>query len=171
MKTHFENKYADGDAVGIYKEGVAAAERIDIRETQELIVFARKSPTGWLIMSKEYVVDDLAEAQPEITLLNGFTNAEVLQLATEAELMAKGLRGGWVPPASGLAATHSLLNEMPTNLYFGQSGGTDIASLSALATLAAVPILVQNQTQRQRAQSAGNKILGLGDWFMGVVGL
>ncbi len=165
-KSYFQNdKNYDGQVVGV--QGV---NRIEIREYKDLIFLTVLSSLGNVALSKEYIQDDLADVAPTISLYAGFTNLDVAQLATEAELNAKGIEGKWdlAAPAADTVAT--VISDMATNTYFGHIGGNDAAALASVAALSGmIPVLYSQSQQPSLFQPGG--LASVGGRFLNAIGL
>lgn len=164
-KGYFQNdKNYDGQVVGV--QGV---NRLELREYKDLIFLTVMSPAGSVALSKEYVQDDLADVAPTISLYAGFTNLDVAQLATEAELNAKNIEGKWNLAGPATDTVGSVISDAATNTYFGHLGGTDAAALAGVVALAGlIPVL---QSQQQVSIFAPGGLAGVGSRFLNAIGL
>lgn len=166
-KAYFQNdKNYDGQVVG-----VQGLNRLELREVKDLIFLTVMSAAGNVALSKEYVQDDLADPAPTISLYQGFTNADVSQLATEAELNAKNIEGKWklVAPI-GADAIGTVISDGATNTYFGHIGGNDAASLAGVVALASlIPVIHAQQQPRSIFEPGG--LSSVGGRFLNAIGL
>lgn len=167
-KAYFQNgKHYDGQVVG-----VQGTQRMELREVGTLVlVTVLDAVKGNVVLSKEYIQDDLADASPTITLLNGFTPTDVAQLATEAELNAANMQGKWNlvgPVADTLTTT---ITDLPTNSYIGYVNNSDIAALSSLNMLATATAAAMAHEQNRSRIAIPGGIANLGHSFLNWIGL
>lgn len=167
-KAYFQNgKHHDGQVVG-----VQGTQRMELREVGNLIlVTVLDAVKGNVVLSKEYIQDDLADASPTITLLGGFTTSDVAQLATEAELNAANMQGKWnlVGPVADTITTS--ITDVPSNSYIGYVNNGDIAALSSLNMLATATAAAMAHDRNRSVLNIPGGIANLGQNFMTWIGL